>query len=69
VNLSRESRHKNHQLRKAQFGLVLNWAFVSQSGVTPLVVEVKDIAIQESGNILGMVKIKVQIKLFLHPAV
>ncbi len=60
---------EKEQLGKAQFGLVLNWAFVTQGGVPPPVVEVKDILIQESRNVLSVVKIEVQIEFFFHPTV
>jgi hypothetical protein len=36
--------------------------------VPPLVVEEDNILIQKGGNILRMVKIEVQIEVFLHPA-
>ena len=35
----------------------------------PLVIEVRDIVIQERGNILSVVKIEVQIQFFFHPTV
>ena len=60
---------KKEWSRKAQFGSVLNWAFVAQSGVPPPVVEVGYILVQEDGNILSMVKIEIKIEFFLHPTV
>ncbi len=54
---------------KARFGLVLNWAFVALSSAPQLVVEEESILIQEGVNILGVIKMKVQIEFFLHPTV
>ena len=60
---------EREQLNEAQFGLVLNWAFVTQSSMPPLVIKEEDILIQERGNVLRMVKTEVKIEFFLHPAV
>ena len=44
---------KNTIALEAQFGLVLNWAFVAQSGRRSLVIIVMNILVQQFRNILG----------------
>ena len=50
-----------NQLWKAQFGPVLNWAFVTQCSMKALVIEVLNILIQQRGNIFCASKIEVKI--------
>ena len=55
--------------QKAQFGLVLNWAFVTQSSMKAVIIEVANIPVQQFGDILRMTQIEIEIKLVLNPAI
>ena len=46
---------------EAQFGFVLNWAFIAQSGCRPPVIKVMYILIQQLKYVLSGLKIEVKI--------
>ena len=69
MHLSSKSRHKKAQLIEAQFGPVLNWASVAQSGSRTAVVEEVNIGVQQSWNIFCVGQIEVEEQFFFDPAV
>lgn len=69
MNLSSKSRHKKGKNSKAQFGSVLNWAFVAQSGSRTALVEKVNIVVEESGNIESIGQIEVEKEFILDPAI
>ena len=52
---------KNGIILEAQFGLVLNWAFIAQSGRRPPVIEVIHILVQQLRNVLSSLQAEVQV--------
>ena len=46
---------------EAQFGLVLNWAFIAQSGCRPPVIKVIHILIQQLRNVLSSLQTEVKV--------
>ena len=69
LHLSSKSRQTKKTPSEAQFGFVLNWAFVAQRGGGAEMVEVKDVIIKEGGNIFSGRQTEVKKEFRLHPAI
>ena len=59
---------QKRRILEAQFGLILNWALVAQSGRWPLIIIVMDILVKKVRNILSDGRIEIEKPFFLDPA-
>ena len=54
---------------KAQFGLVLNWAFVTQRSMESVIVEIENILVQKFRDVPRVPQIEIEIEFILYPAI
>ena len=67
--VNKKQTQKKSGSREASFGSKLDGAFVVQRSGTTVIIEEKDIGVQKSRNILRIGQIKIEVKLFLYPAI
>lgn len=65
----KEKKTHKKELAEAQFGLVLNWASVTQGGSKTMMIKEINVRIQKSRNIYSVSYIKVKEQFFFHLAV
>ena len=52
---------KKRQILEAQFGFVLNWAFIAQSGRRPPVIEIIHILVKQPWNVISSLQAEVKV--------